>query len=73
MRREYRKESKRCVCATPGMTDELHHNPKYQTGKHLDPRCSHSELYNTLVRFPAMIAAQQAKRSGQAMRRNVGN
>ena len=50
-------EPVRCVCQTRGeATHDQHGKPKNQTGKHLDPRCPHSELYAHTVLYPALRA-----------------
>lgn len=71
----YTKEAVRCVCQTRSdATHDQHGKPKNQVGKHLDPRCPHSELYNSLVLFPLLHERKRAKRfSRQPMARTVGS
>lgn len=68
-------QRRRCVCEVGGPASHAQHGrPGNQTGKHLDTRCPHSELYNTLVRYPAMQQAKAARRQRQRpMERHVGH
>lgn len=67
-------EPMRCVCQLGADAHMQHGKPKNQVGKHLDPRCPHSELYNALVRFPMLHDRKRAKRfSKQPMARTVGS
>lgn len=72
---DYTVQRRRCVCEVSGeATHSQHGRPKHQTGKHLDPRCPHSELYNTLVHFPAIHDRKRAKRkAARPMTRHVGS
>lgn len=71
---DFTVQSRRCVCEVGPFAHRIHGNPKNQTGKHLDPRCPHSELYNSLVRFPAMHdRKRKARKTRHPIPRHVGN
>lgn len=68
-------QRKRCICELGGeATHRIHGMPSMQTGKHMDPRCPHSELYNTLIKYPNMRKRKAEKRTySRPMARNVGS